>query len=82
MKASKFDRFSLLICLGFVMFGCEYRRDQSVRRPTGSQVLPDTPAVAADDVDTSLVKSQHAGGRRPAALSDEAREIEGHFNVR
>lgn len=82
MKALKIGRSTLIICLGFAVLGCEYRRDQNVRRNAGNSAQPDPSAVATDDVDASLVKTHHAGGRRPAALSDEAREIEGHFNVR
>lgn len=82
MKASKFGLPMLMICLGSTLLGCEYRRDQTVRRNASNEVLPGASAIGSGDLDTSLVEGHHAGGRRPAALSDEAREIEGHFNVR
>jgi hypothetical protein len=46
------------------------------------QTLPEISAASSEDVEAALVKNHHAGGRKPASLSDEAREIEGHFNVR
>ena len=82
MKRSLVSRTCLLLLLGFSSLGCEYRRDQSVRRTSGDPLLSDSSTVASEDAETKLAKSQHSGGRRPAALSEEAREIESHFNVR
>ncbi len=78
MKLAYYRAGVLTVAAGLGLLGCETWRGQSLR-----QNQSDDPNVTTkiSDVDASIPKNAHASGARTGTWSQEAREIEGHFNV-
>ena len=78
MKQAYYRVGVLTVVAGLGLLGCENWRGQSLRKNQ-----PDDPEVSSKitDVDASVPKDSHSSGGKTGTWSDQAREIEGHFNV-
>ncbi len=75
-------RLSFVLLMGIACFsGCE---TLAHRKKASAEKEETKDEIATGDVHSIKAegaKAFHPGNRRPGLLSDEAREIEGHFNI-
>ena len=78
MKAAYYRVGVITVAAGLGLLGCENWRGQTLRHNAS-----DDPTVSSkiSDVDASIPKDEHASGSKSGTWSDQAREIESHFNV-